>query len=56
MWSNIQTTRFTRPVTFSGDARDLKLLEACKEIKDESFEVPAEEAPAEAGKLTYYLS
>lgn len=56
MWSNIQTTRFTQPVTFSGDARDLKLLEACKEIEEEPSEVPSEAEPEEIGKLVFWLS
>ena len=29
-WSSIQTTPFTPPKTFRGDASDLALLEACK--------------------------
>jgi hypothetical protein len=39
-WSAVQTTRLSHPVTFSGTARDLKLLEAIKAENEAPIEVP----------------
>lgn len=56
-WSTIQTTRFTQPLVFKGDSRDLTLLAACKQEPEEPVDT-SEDAAADNGKyLTWqYLT
>jgi hypothetical protein len=55
IWSHVQTTKFTQPLVFRGDAHDLQLLAACKENPDEPVEA-VQEGEGDNGKIQIWHS